>query len=145
MGTKLIILGEGELKDELNTQIDTLGLNDLIDIHEFVDNPYAYMRHSDLFVLTSQNEAFGNVIVESLACGTPVIVSESPYGQHGPPEIISNGKYGTIIPPGNYRKLAEEIENMLHNEQNTDKLKNRAKEFSIENIINEYESIFDLT
>lgn len=136
---KLIVLGEGSERRKLEELIQKMGLCDDIDLAGFVDNPHAYMRASDLFVLSSKREGFGNVIVEAMACGTHVVSTDC----SGPSEILENGKWGRIVPVGNVEALAESIKESIKNPLKVDVTK-RAKDFSIEKISQEYLSVLDV-
>ena len=134
----LIILGEGELRPELENLIKTLGLQDNVQLPGFVDNPYAWMSESDLFVLSSVHEGFGNVIVEAMACGTPVVSTDCP---SGPNEILEDGKWGDLVPPGNAKLLSQSIIKSLSTPNQKD-IKSRAAFFSIDRAVNQYLKIF---
>lgn len=94
INAKLIILGEGELRPQLETLINKLKLSDSVSMPGFVSNPFAYMKHSSVFVLSSLYEGFGNVLTEAMSCGTPIISTDCP---SGPREILENGKWGKLI------------------------------------------------
>jgi len=103
---KLIILGEGKERWELEKLIRSLNLEDDVDMPGFVDNPYKYMRKATVFVLSSIFEGFANVVAEALACGVPVVATDCP---SGPREILENGKYGFLVKPRDYEGMAEKI------------------------------------
>lgn len=134
----LIILGEGKLRSELENLIKTLGLQDNVQLPGFVDNPYAWMSQADLFVLSSVHEGFGNVIVEAMACGTPVVSTDCP---SGPSEILEDGKWGDLVPPGNAQLLSQSIIKSLSTPNQKD-IKGRAAFFSIDRAVNQYLKIF---
>lgn len=108
--SRLIILGEGDLRTALQTQISELGLGDRVDMPGFVGNPYAYMARATVFCLSSAWEGFGNVLVEALACGTPVVSTRCP---SGPAEILDNGRYGRLVPVGDANALSNALAEQL--------------------------------
>jgi len=121
---RLWILGEGELQQTLETQIQQLNLSECVELIGFKPNPFQYMAAADLFVLSSIYEGFGNVIVEAMACGTSVVASDCP---HGPNEIITDGVNGLLIPPKNPQALAQAIIKVLTNPDLAQQLKENGK------------------
>jgi len=107
---KLVILGEGEERPKLEALVEKLGLKKDIALPGFVDNPYKYMKHAAVFVLSSRWEGFGNVLVEAMACGTPVVSTDCP---SGPAEILEGGRWGQLVPVGDEKALASAILNCL--------------------------------
>ena len=136
----LIILGEGELRYKLEKLIKGLNLEDYVQLLGFVDNPYAWMSKAELFVLSSIQEGFGNVIVEAMACGTPVVSTDCP---SGPSEILEDGRWGELVPPSNVELLAKAIIKSLDNPNKKD-IKDRAAFFSVDNAVDQYFNIFEL-
>lgn len=102
----LVILGEGGLRSELEELTSRLGISERVFMPGFVANPYAWMRAAEVFVLSSAWEGFGNVLIEALACGTPVISTDCP---SGPREILEDGKWGRLVPVGDVEALAEAL------------------------------------
>ena len=131
---KLIILGEGEKRKELTDLCIKLGISRDVDMPGFVDNPYKYMARSSLFVLSSAWEGFGNVLVEAMAVGTPVISTDCPCG---PTEILQNGKLGQLVPVGDSFSLQKAMENILSN--NAPKINNNnVNRFTLFHITEQY-------
>lgn len=146
MEARLIILGEPAFYESEQGEIHTslvreLGLEDYVDLPGFADNPYAYMKNADLFVSSSRYEGFGNVIVEALACGCPVVSTDCPTG---PIEILQNGEYGTLVPVDDAEALGQAIVEALHQAHDISKLEKRATDFSVDKIIEEYVELFKL-
>ncbi|MCS3677799.1 glycosyltransferase involved in cell wall biosynthesis [Salinibacter ruber] len=106
VNARLVIIGEGEERENLERLIRDLGLEKCVRLPGFVNNPSTYMRAADVFVLSSRWEGFGNVLVEAMACGTPVVSTNCP---NGPAEILENGKWGHLVPVGDQKALAEAI------------------------------------
>lgn len=133
----LIILGEGGDREELQGLASSLGITPHVHFLGYAPNPLAYMRHAAVFVLSSLAEGFGNVIVEALACGTPVISTDCP---HGPREILSDGRYGTLVRVGDADSLAQAIVAKLNvpKPAMSEELKEHLRLFSIETIGKRY-------
>ena len=107
---KLVILGSGREEKKLLSLVNELELSEDVAILGFVDNPYAYMAKSAIFVLSSAWEGFGNVVAEALAAGAPVVSTNCP---SGPAEILDNGKYGELVSVGDSQAMAEPILRVL--------------------------------
>lgn len=137
---RLLILGEGQLRPDLEQLAADLGVSDRVRLPGAVLDPYPYMREADLFVLSSAWEGFGNVIVEALAVGTPVVSTDC---QSGPAEILENGRYGRLTPVGDPDALARAIELSLADPADPEPLKARAAEFSVERAADQYLSLLD--
>jgi glycosyltransferase involved in cell wall biosynthesis len=125
----LIILGNGPLRDELGALATQLGIADAVDFLGFQENPLPFFRCADAFVLSSYSEGFGNVLVEAMGCGTPVISTDC---EHGPAEILDHGRYGALVPPRCPQALADALDTgaALRKRWPPELLKARAAEFS---------------
>lgn len=110
-GLRLIVLGEGERRDALETTCGELGISDRVCLAGNQPNPYAYMARASLFVLSSAWEGFPNVLLEALACKIPVVSTDCPSG--GPRELLCDGALGTLVPPADPEALAEAISAVL--------------------------------
>lgn len=135
ISAKLVILGDGPAKDEIISFIKQHELQGYVDLPGFVTDPYPWFKSADLFVLSSLWEGFGNVIVEALECGVPVVSTDCP---SGPAEILENGRYGQLVPVGNSVAMAVAIEKSLSQTHNKEFLISRAQDFSIRKISDQY-------
>jgi glycosyltransferase involved in cell wall biosynthesis len=124
---RLMILGEGELRGELEALIAAHGLSDDVALPGYVTNPFAYMKRSAVFVLSSRWEGFGLVLVEAMACDTPVVSTDCP---SGPAEILEDGKWGTLVQIGDEYSMAEAIGSVLDETSHPD-VRQRAKHFDV--------------
>lgn len=138
----LVIAGEGEERGALQSLAVRLGVEGSVVWAGFVQNPYALMARSKVFVLSSAWEGFANVLPEAMACGTAVVATDC---RSSPGEIIENGVTGLLVPVGDDRALADAILSLLEDdglrERLTTAAARRVKEFRCEKIISDYESL----
>ena len=132
---RLMILGEGEERPNLEALVRELGLEEDVALPGFVENPYKYMKRAAVFVLSSRWEGFGNVLVEAMALGTPVVATDCP---SGPAEILEGGKWGQLVPVGNETSLARAIILALSKPVNAGELRSRAQLFSVDGVVQLY-------
>lgn len=124
---RLVLVGSGNGESALRALAGDLGLEDQVVFPGFRHDPTAFYSTADLFVLSSDYEGFGNVIVEALTCGTPVVSTDCPYG---PAEILENGRWGRLVPVGDATALAAAMEAALAPEHDRTALKRRAADFA---------------
>ncbi|NJO98213.1 MAG: glycosyltransferase [Pleurocapsa sp. CRU_1_2] len=139
---RLIILGEGELRQNLTALIRDLGISDSVSLPGFVNNPYPYLKAASAFVLSSRWEGLPTVLVEAMACGCPVIATDCP---SGPSEILEQGKYGTLVPMGDSQALSEAMIKILDCSPKTELLIERSQDFSVERSVTEYLNLIKQT
>ena len=139
---ELILVVNGDKYNELNEYIVENKLEKDVTLLGFKENPYKYVRASDLFVCSSISEGFSLVIGEAMAIGIPVVSVDCP----GPNEVLDFGKYGELV-NNNEGDLYNGIKEMINNKVLYEKYKNKANErgkmFSINKFINEVENILD--
>jgi len=137
----LLIIGEGPQRKQILSWAKELLLHDDVVLLGFQGNPFKYVAKSDVFVLSSFVEGFGNVIVEAMALGVPVVSTDCP---SGPGEIIEHGKNGFLVPVGDHRTMAQYILNILNDkglrERLSDEGLKRAERFSALKMALEYEN-----
>lgn len=133
---RLIILGEGEEEKNLKEVIESLQLANKVYLLPFQNNPFPFYKHSDCFVLSSRWEGFGNVIVEALAAGIPVISTNC----GGPRDILQNNKYGVLVKNENMECLVDAMLDIMKGNPSfsSDSLKRRGNEFTVNNKSKEY-------
>lgn len=137
--TRLVLLGRGPETDSIRTLAEELGVSDRVYFPGFVDNPFKYMANADVFVLSSWYEGFGNVLIEAMATGCPVVSTDCP---SGPSEILNEGTYGPLVPVKDPEQMADSISEVLVDPPSQTTLENRADEFSVERITKRYEDVF---
>ena len=111
---RLMILGEGPERGDLEALVHALSLDEDVLLPGFVENPYAYMSRAALFVLSSRWEGLPTVLIEALACGTPVVSTDCP---SGPSEILAGGRFGRLVPVKDVTALADAMTRVLAGER----------------------------
>lgn len=144
MPAQLVILGDGELKEQLKAYAAKLRIEDAVHFVGFQQNPYIFFHHADVFALSSRTEGFGHVLVEALATKTPIATTRC---NPGADEVLQNGKCAKVSPVGDAHALAEAIKQLLtlQEEERKEIVENgrkRANEFAASTIVEQYERLF---
>jgi glycosyltransferase involved in cell wall biosynthesis len=136
---KLVLVGDGENKDTLISQIQALQLEEQISLVGYDRNPYKYIAKANLFCMPSLWEGLPIVLLESLSLGVPILASDCP---SGPKDILQDNRYGILVPPGDSNALAEAMQRILADQQLCEKLGSlaleRSQDFSAAKSVNAY-------
>ncbi len=132
---RLLILGEGPQRAELQALAEALGIGDAVAMPGFCANPMAAMSRAAALVLTSRSEGFGNVLAEALACGCPVVSTDCPAG---PREILDGGRYGRLVPVGDADALAAALAVTLDDPPDPQRLRTRGHAFTVDRAADAY-------
>ena len=139
---QLFILGEGDQETALRALIAALGLDDAVHLCGFHVNPWKYIGKADVFVLTSRYEGFGNVLVEAMACGVPVVATSTA----GTREIISVGEDGLLVDRHEPAAVAAALERLLNDaglrQRMSQTARRHAERYRTEVIALEYDRVF---
>lgn len=138
----LVILGQGKLKSALEKLADDLSIKDKVLFLGFKENPYQYMKHASVFVLSSKSEGLPCVLVEALICGCPVVSTDCPVG--GPRELLQQGKLGALVPVGDDVAMATEIEKILATNKKAQFDDDCFDCFKLDRVVDEYVRLFKL-
>jgi glycosyltransferase involved in cell wall biosynthesis len=142
MPAKLFVLGEGERESALREQVARLGLAGAVIFCGFQRNPWRYIARADVFALSSRYEGFGNVLVEAMACGVPVVATSSP----GTREIVTHGVDGLLVDAHEPAALAAALERLLSEDALRRRMsgdaRRRAQAFALRAIASEYGRVF---
>ncbi|KPQ20039.1 MAG: Glycosyltransferase [Halomonas sp. HL-93] len=124
---RLMFVGDGAGRNTLEVLAKELGVAERVIFVGFQRDPVQFYQTADLFVLSSDYEGFGNVLVEALASGTPVVSTDCP---SGPSEILEGGRFGRLVPVGDEAALFRAMQTELNTPPDPDYLRARAADFS---------------
>jgi glycosyltransferase involved in cell wall biosynthesis len=141
---RLTLVGDGPMKDELERLAGELEISDTVNFVGQKKNPYAYMAHADLVVSSSRWEGSPNTILESLACGTPVLAFDCPGGTG---EMIKDGANGWLVPAEDWQRMSEKMIRIV-TEKSWSGMKGRRllpEEHLCENVVGRWEEVLRTT
>lgn len=137
---RLVILGEGRLLSDLQAEVVSAGLEDVVALPGFVENPYPSLKRAAVFALSSVYEGLPTVLIEAMACGTPIVATDSAGGVR---EILEDGRFGTIVSQDDAALTAGLLQAIRGGNRPGEDLRRRAADFSIETAVKAYESLLD--
>ncbi len=132
---RLLIVGEGEDRPELEALVTELGLENKVDLPGFVDGVPSYISQAAVVAMPSRIEGFGNALVEAMAGGVPCVATDCP---GGPSDILEQGKFGPLAQVDDPGALATGIEKAMRDPVPADVLKSRAAEYSLDRVVARY-------
>jgi glycosyltransferase involved in cell wall biosynthesis len=139
---QLIIMGEGELRSELEQQIKSLSLSGRVQLKGLVHNPSALLRNSEFFVMSSRSEGFPYALLEAMSCGLPAVAMDC---ESGPREIIRDNVDGILVPDGDIDALAAAMDHLMNDASERERLAVRAREvlerFGSDKVIAQWEAL----
>jgi len=154
MDVDLWIIGDGELKYELEEKIKSLSIEDRVFLLGREENPYKFLDKADAFVFASNYEGFPNVLTEALACKLPVVSTDclsgpreilAPNTEYKNLEDIEVAEYGVLTPVGNLNSLKKAINLIKNNaklrEEYISKSYKRLEPLTIKNITKEWNKL----
>ena len=141
---KLVILGEGEERKNLEKLIVKYDLKSQVLLFGRVDNPFIYMKYAKFFILSSRYEGFGNVLLEALTCGAPVVATNC---EAGPSEIIENEENGLLVPVEDEEALKVAMEKLFYDRELYMRLKENTRKsiekFNVKNIAKDWMKLLE--
>ncbi len=140
---RLLILGQGSERDNLEQQARRLGIASRLTLHPFSKEPWSVCSTADLFVLPSRWEGFGNVVVEAMAAGIPPVVTSCDFG---PREIVTDGKNGLIVPVEDKAALGQALDRLANDASTRARFaaaaRERAEDFDVPLVVERYCALF---
>lgn len=142
---RLALVGEGRLKSDLRARAAVLGIEDRVDWHGVVPDPYVFYRNASIFALPSRVEGSPNALLEAMNCGLPVIVSD---GAPGPLELVEDGETGLVVPVNDAAALAKALRRLANDETLRRRLgaaaRKRVTEYDLPRALATWESVVGL-
>jgi glycosyltransferase involved in cell wall biosynthesis len=139
--TRLMILGDGPLRQELQALITKLELQENVRLVGYVENPLKYFARAKVFVLSSHVEGLPNVLVEAMMCGCTPVATDCPTG---PREVLQDGKYGYLTPVADPERLAERIVEALDRPVPRELLQEAVRPFEERSVLRRHFEILGL-
>jgi glycosyltransferase involved in cell wall biosynthesis len=137
---RLIIVGDGPERAKLEALITSLQIDSHVSLPGFANN-LPFMKHAQVFVLSSIFEGLPTVLIEALALCPAIVSADCPGGIR---EILRDGEYGQIVPIKDPSAMAQAIIKALDNPPDSKPLRQRSADFSLENIIEQYRNVLEL-
>ncbi len=136
----LVVMGDGPERGRLEALVAELNLEDRVEFTGYVHDPFVWYRKAEIFVLPSMWEGFGNVLIESMACGCQVVANALAWS---PPEVLGHGEYGFLYEGGQPEALAAAIRKAATEPKSREKLLRYAQRFTDKRVAREYGQLFD--
>lgn len=139
LSARLVILGEGPQRSELERLARETGFEADIDMPGFAANPFAFMARSSVFALSSVVEGLPGVLIQAMACGCPVVSTDCP---SGPAEVLDGGRHGRLVPMRDPEALAAAIAATLRSPPATTALRSRAGAYAADRVVSAHLALF---
>ncbi len=127
--TRLVLVGDGPMQDDIARRAAELGLADRVVLAGHCADPFSWLLKAELAVCSSRFEGLGNALIEAMACGTPVVSTDCPWG---PREILQDGRLGALAPVGDPSALAAAMDRQLATAPDREALRLRAANYTAE-------------
>ena len=135
---RLVVIGDGPERDRLEEMVEELGIDKYVHFPGFLEPPWGWMMHADLFVLSSSWEGLPTVLIEALALGCRIVSTDCP---SGPREILSDGRFGILAPVDDVQGLADAMIIALDNRHQPLVQQSRARDFMVAPSVEAYRSL----
>lgn len=139
---RLLILGDGPQRAELEALIASLGLADVVRLEGYVENPLKYFSRARVFVLSSLVEGMPNVLVEAMMCGCTPVATDCPTG---PRELLRGGALGHLVPMRDPAAMAEAIVEALASPMSPERLAEAVVPFQEKAVIDRHFAVLGIT
>jgi glycosyltransferase involved in cell wall biosynthesis len=138
---RLVILGEGAERERLVELAKSLGVGADVSFPGFVANPFSFLNKASVFVLSSQYEGMPNVLLQAMACGTPIVSTDC---KSGPREVLGDNKFGTLVPVAEPALMAEAIREVLGGPRREDAAEFAGRVYGVEKSAKDYLGVVGL-
>jgi len=139
---RLLILGEGSDREKLQQLAKELDIEDVVQMPGFTSNPFQYMAHAGVFVLSSRWEGSPNVLTEAMAIGCPVVATDCP---SGPVELLDGGRIAPLVAMGDVEAMAKAIVQVLDQPMSKENLQIAVSEYNRDSAARAYLQALKIT
>lgn len=140
---ELVLVGDGELRGEIENQIEEKELNDYVLLHGVTSNVSEELNKADIYVMSSDAEGLPLSVLEAMACGLPIITTAA----GGVVDIVKNGENGLVTPIGNAEALSQAISTMIENnilrKSMGENSRKKSIEFDIRSCVEKYQHVYE--
>lgn len=141
---ELVIIGKGSKEKELKDYANKIGVKSKVHFLGFQDNPYYFIKNSDLLVLSSLYEGLPHTLLETMALKVPIVSTNC---KTGPRDIFKGNKYGYLVHNNDAKILSKKIISLLNYEnkliRKVEKAYKRVYEYDVNNVVKKYEKLFE--
>lgn len=135
----LLVIGRGKRLEALRDLSKQLGIPDQVEFLGFRSDVYGFIAHADLLAHAAISEGLGFVLIEALACGTPVVATDCPTG---PRAVLRDGQYGSLVPVRDFRALARAMQKTLEAPLDANLLREGARPYAVKAAASAFLSAF---
>ncbi len=132
---KLMILGEGHLRNDLEQLATELGIAGRLLMPGFTTDAWPYLASADLFALSSDYEGFPLVLPEAMYAGLPIVSTDC---VSGPSELLDGGRFGRLVPCGDAKAMTDAIDEAISRPKEPEKVRQRAAQLTGANVFARY-------
>jgi glycosyltransferase involved in cell wall biosynthesis len=133
----LVLIGDGPSRTALQSLACELGVGARVHFMGYSRDPWPFYARAAIFAHCARHEAFGNVLVEALGYGLPIVATDTP----GAREVLAGGTFGRLVPIGDVYEITRGLHDLVQSQEDSARLKRRAAEFAPERAIEQYDRL----
>jgi glycosyltransferase involved in cell wall biosynthesis len=135
----LVLVGDGPSRTALQSLASELGVRARVHFIGYSGEPWPFYARAAIFAHCARHEAFGNVLVEALGYGLPIVATDTP----GAREVLARGTFGRLVPIGDIYGITRELQDAVQSQEDSARLKRRAADFAPAHAIEKYDRLIE--